>query len=155
MGQNGEVAATTATIRVSQWAMHSHQGSIHLEACMMRNGDMQELRIWTHDCAFCVSALRHTCISMDAGCWAACCMLYAAELRSDALCASASSSTGDSAPFRRSAVAQTAPVLAQRLMLLERTPSGVCNGMSISHHVRYHCGSALPRRLPRTCMHNE
>ena len=136
---------------MSRWAIHSHQGSIHLEACMMRNGDMQELRIWMHDCAFCVSALRHTCISMEAGCWAACCMLHAAELRSDALCASASSSRGDSAPFRRSAVAQTSPVLTPRLMLLGRTPCGMCNEISIAHHVRHHCDSALPRRLTRAC----
>ena len=92
---------------VSQWAIHSHQGSIHLEACILCNGDMQELRIRTHDCAFCVSALRHTCISMDAGCWAACCMLYAAELRSDARCASKRKRTGDSAPLRRPAGVQT------------------------------------------------
>ena len=73
MEQNDEVAATTTTIRVSQWAMHSRQGSIHLEACTMCNGDLQELRMWMHDSAFCVSALCYTCTNMGAGCWTACC----------------------------------------------------------------------------------
>ena len=68
-----------------------------------------------------------------------------------ALCASASRSTGDSAPFRRSTAAQTSPVLTPRLMLLEGTPCGMCNEISIAHHVRHHCDSALPRRLTRMC----
>ena len=52
---------------------------------MMRSGDLQELRIWMRDWAFCDLAPRYTCMSVDAGPWAACCMLHAAELRSAAL----------------------------------------------------------------------